>query len=80
MEDAILKGMFAIAAAIAVGLAAVGAGLGDGMVASKVLEGMTRQPELENKLKSTMFIAIGLIEAMPIIAAVIAIFLVFTKL
>ncbi|KGF47274.1 hypothetical protein HMPREF0872_05335 [Veillonella montpellierensis DNF00314] len=80
MEDAILKGLLGIAAAIAIGFAAIGAGIGDGMVASKLLEGMTRQPELEGKLRSTMFIAIGLIEAMPIIGAVIALYLVFTKI
>ena len=39
------QGLFALAAAIAVGCGAIGAGIGDGLVSSKVIEGITRQPE-----------------------------------
>ncbi len=74
-----VQGLYAIAAAVAIGLAALAAGIGNALVASKVVEGITRQPELRNQLMTTMFIAVGLIEAMPIIAAVIAIVLVFVK-
>jgi len=75
-----VSGFYAIAAAIAIAGAAIGAGLGDGMVAAKLLEGMTRQPEMEGRLRTAMFIGVGLIEAMPIIGAVIALYLVFAKL
>ena len=70
-------GLFALAAAIAVGCGAIGAGIGDGLVSSKVIEGITRQPELRGQLMSTMFVAIGLIEAMPIIGVVVAFILLF---
>ncbi|MYV04411.1 F0F1 ATP synthase subunit C [Furfurilactobacillus milii] len=70
--------MGAIAAGIAAGAAAIGAGVGDGMVISKTLDGMARQPELSGQLRGTMFIGVGLIEAMPIISIVIA-FLVMNK-
>ena len=56
---------------------AIGAGIGDGLVSSKVIEGITRQPELRGQLMSTMFVAIGLIEAMPIIGVVVAFILLF---
>ena len=55
----------------------IGAGIGDGLVSSKVIEGITRQPELRGQLMSTMFVAIGLIEAMPIIGVVVAFILLF---
>ena len=71
------QGLFALAAAIAVGCSAIGAGIGDGLVSSKVIEGITRQPELRGQLMSTMFVAIGLIEAMPIIGVVVAFILLF---
>lgn len=45
-----VQGLFALAAAIAVGCGAIAAGIGDGMVASKVIEGITRQPELRGQL------------------------------
>lgn len=66
-------------AAIGIGLAAMGAAIGDGHAASKMLEGTARQPEMGGKLLVNMLISIGLIESMPIIAAVIAIVLVFAN-
>ena len=64
--------MGALAGAIAIGLAALGAGLGNGMIVSKTVEGIARQPELKGSLQGTMFIGVALVEAVPIIAAVIA--------
>ncbi|MEH7180683.1 F0F1 ATP synthase subunit C [Neobacillus vireti] len=61
-----------IAAAIAIGLAALGAGIGNGLIVSKTVEGMARQPELRGTLQTTMFIGVALVEAIPIIAVVIA--------
>ena len=63
-------------ATIGVGLtaagAALGAGIGNGLVISSMISGMARQPELEGKLRSNMFIGVGLVEAVPIIAISIA--------
>ena len=68
---------YAIAAAIAVAVAALGASIGNGMVISKTIESIARQPELEGKLRMTMFLGVGLIEAVPIIAVVIALLFAF---
>ncbi|SET24221.1 F-type H+-transporting ATPase subunit c [Salinibacillus kushneri] len=64
--------MSGIAAAIAVGLAALGAGVGNGLIVSRTVEGIARQPELRGALQTTMFIGVALVEALPIIAVVIA--------
>ncbi|MCF6515765.1 F0F1 ATP synthase subunit C [Lactobacillus sp. S2-2] len=64
--------MGAIAAGIAMAGAAIGGGIGDGILVSKMLEGMARQPELSGTLRSNMFIGVALVEAMPILAFVIA--------
>lgn len=61
-----------IAAAIAIGLAALGAGIGNGLIVSRTVEGVARQPELKSSLQSIMFIGVALVEAIPIIAVVIA--------
>lgn len=66
-----------IAAGLAIIGAAVGAGYGNGKVISKTLESMTRQPEMASQLRSTMFIGVALIEAVPILGVVIALLLVF---
>lgn len=70
--------MGAIAAGIAACGAAIGAGVGDGLVIGHTLDGMARQPELSGTLRGTMFLGVGLIEAMPILAIVIA-FLVMNR-
>ncbi|MCO6018388.1 MULTISPECIES: F0F1 ATP synthase subunit C [Carnobacterium] len=66
-----------IGAAIAVAGAAIGASLGNGKVISKTIESVARQPELQGRLQMMMFIGVGLIEAVPIMAVVIAFILVF---
>jgi F-type H+-transporting ATPase subunit c len=61
-----------IAAAIAIGLAALGAGIGNGLIVSRTVEGVARQPELRPQLQTLMFIGVALVEALPIIGVVIA--------
>lgn len=56
---------------LAVGLAAFGASLGNGNVTGKTVEGIARNPEARGALQTTMFISVGLIEALPIIAVVV---------
>lgn len=63
-------------ATIGVGLAgagaAIGAGIGNGLVINAMIEGTAQNPELEGKLRSNMFIGVGLVEAVPIIAIAVA--------
>ena len=61
-----------IGVGVAAAGAAIGAGIGNGIVISSMISGMARQPELEGKLRSNMFIGVGLVEAVPIIAITIA--------
>jgi len=66
-----------IAAGLAIIGAAIGAGYGNGQVISKTIELMARQPEMTGQLRSTMFIGVALVEAVPILGVVIALLLVF---
>lgn len=61
-----------LAAAIAIGLGALGAGIGNGLIVSRTVEGIARQPEAGKELRTLMFMGIALVEALPIIAVVIA--------
>ncbi len=79
MEKAIIIGCSVFAAAIVAGLAALAAAIGNGLVTSKAVESIARQPESRQSIMVTMLISVGLIEAVPIIAAVIAIVLVFAN-
>ncbi|MDD3114366.1 MAG: F0F1 ATP synthase subunit C [Anaerovibrio sp.] len=79
MENAIMVAAALLAAGITMGLAAIGAGLGDSLVASKFIEGLTRQPEAKNVLFTNTLISIGLVESMAIIATVIALIMLFAN-
>ena len=79
MENAIMVAAALIGAGLCMGLAAVGAGLGDGMVTSRFIEGITRQPEAKNTLFTNTLISVGLIEAMCIIATVIALIILYAN-
>ena len=79
MENAIMVAASLIGAGITMGLAAIGAGLGDSLVASKFIEGLTRQPEAKNVLFTNTLISIGLVESMAIIATVIALIMLFAN-
>lgn len=79
MENAIMVAAALLGAGITMGLAAIGAGLGDSLVASKFIEGLTRQPEAKNVLFTNTLISIGLVESMAIIATVIALIMLFAN-
>ena len=61
-----------IGVGVAAAGAAIGAGIGNGIVISSMIAGTARQPELEGKLRTNMFIGVGLVEAVPIIAIALA--------
>ncbi|MBE8189455.1 MAG: F0F1 ATP synthase subunit C [Candidatus Thioglobus sp.] len=73
MEQSILF----LAGAVAMGLGALGAAIGIGTLGSKFLESVARQPELLPMLRTQMFIVMGLVDALPIIALAIGLYLVF---
>ena len=54
-------------AVIGYGLAAVGPGSGVGLVVSKTIESIARQPELAAKLQVTMWLGIAFTEALALI-------------
>ena len=79
MENAIMVAAALIGAGIIMGLAAIGAGVGDGLVTSKFIDGITRQPEAKNTLFTNTLISVGLIEAMAIIATVVALIMLYAN-
>ena len=70
-------GAKAVAAAVAVGLAAAGGALGMGMAVSKSAEGISRQPEAEGKIRTTMMLGLVFIETAIIYALIVAILIIF---
>ena len=58
------SGLETIGKGLIIGLAAIGPGIGLGILIGKAVEAMARQPEYANQVRTTMFIGIGLIEAL----------------
>jgi F-type H+-transporting ATPase subunit c len=54
-------------AVVGYGLAAIGPGIGVGLVVSKTIESIARQPELAGKLQVTMWLGIAFTEALALI-------------
>lgn len=64
--------MKAIAMALAAGVGVLGPGIGIGMLVSRALEAIGRNPEATGKIQATMFIGIAFVEALAIFALVVA--------
>ena len=67
----------AIAAAIVVGLAAAAGAIGMGLAISKSVDGISRQPEADNKIRTSLMLGLVFVETAIIYALVIAILIIF---
>jgi len=66
-----------LAAGLAMGLGAVGPGIGLGILTAGACEAIARQPEAQGTIRTTFFIGMGLAEACALYAFVIAVILLF---
>ena len=71
------KGLIAIAAGLCMGIGAIGPAIGEGHAVGKALEGMARQPEVADKLRTNMILGCAITETTGIYSLVIALLLLF---
>lgn len=69
--------METIGIGLAIGLGALGPGIGIGILAGKALEAIGRNPEAAGKIQTNMILGISFAEAIAIYALVIALILKF---
>ncbi len=72
-------GFVALAAGLIIGLGAIGACIGIGLIGGKYIEASARQPELMNALQTKMFLLAGLIDAAFLIGVGIAMMFAFAN-
>ena len=65
----------AISAGFAYGLAAIGPGIGIGLVFGNAIQAIARQPEAAGMVRTTMFLGIAFTEALALIGFVVFILL-----
>ena len=69
------EGLEAIGKGLVFGLAAIGPGVGIGLVFSSAIQAMARQPETAGQTRTTMFLGFALIEALALIGFVLSFFI-----
>ena len=76
---AMIQGYTGIGIGLMIGLGALGACVGVGIMCSRFLEGAARQPELMPALQAKVFLLLGLIDASFIIGVGLAMFFAFAN-
>jgi F-type H+-transporting ATPase subunit c len=66
-----------LGAALAIGLGAIGPGIGVGLVGGRAMEAMGRNPEAAGEIRTNMILAIAFAEAIAIYALVVALIIKF---
>ncbi len=66
-----------IAAGLAMGLGAIGSGIGEGIAAGRALEAMGRNPSLKDELFTRMIVAMAITESTAIYALVVTLLILF---
>lgn len=66
-----------LAVAVAIGLGAIGPAIGIGLIGSKAMEAIGRNPEAVGKIQTNMILALAFAEAIAIYALVVALILKF---
>jgi F-type H+-transporting ATPase subunit c len=77
--DPLVQAASVLAAALAIGLAAIGPGIGQGNAAGQAVEGIARQPEAEGKIRGTLLLTLAFMESLTIYGLVIALVLLFAN-
>jgi len=66
-----------IGSALAIGLGAIGPGIGIGLIGSKAMEAMGRNPEVTSTIQTNMILGIAFAESIAIFSLVIALLVKF---
>ena len=74
----LVSGLTAVGRGIVYGGAAIGPGIGIGIVVGNAITAMARQPETAGMVRTTMFLGIAFTEALALIGFVVFILLKFT--
>ena len=77
MEYAIIKAACAIVAGLCMGIGSIGPAIGEGNAVGKALEGMARQPETADNLRTNMILGCAITETTGIYSLLISFLILF---
>ena len=75
----IISAASVVGAGLAVGLAAIGPGVGQGSAAAQAVEGIARQPEAEGRIRGTLLLSVAFMESLTIYGLVVSLVLLFAN-
>jgi len=76
-SESLLLAAIVLGFALIVAAVAFGSAIGDGIVASKAVESIARQPEARGNIFTFLFLGVGILEAFPVIGLALALYLFF---
>ncbi len=68
-----------LGAGLAIGLGAIGPGIGQGTASGQAVAGIARQPEAEGKIRATLLLTLAFMESLTIYGLVVALVLLFAN-
>ena len=77
LQAAAGAGLAKLGAGIGVGLASIAAGVGIGNIGASAMEGIARQPEATNDIRTNMFITAALVEGVALFGIVVCVLILF---
>mmetsp|Transcript_23289 Transcript_23289/g.47959 ORF Transcript_23289/g.47959 Transcript_23289/m.47959 type:complete len:140 (+) Transcript_23289:61-480(+) len=74
-----IPALSAMGAGFAIGLAAIGSGVGQGIASGRCIDGISRQPEVADDLRGVLLLSLAFMESLTIYGLVIALVLLFAN-
>merc|ERR1711908_96635 len=74
-----IPALSAVGASFAIGLAAIGSGVGQGIASGRCIDGISRQPEVADDLRGVLLLSLAFMESLTIYGLVIALVLLFAN-
>merc|ERR1719254_345941 len=78
-EGVWIPALSAVGAGFAIGLAAIGSGVGQGIASGRCIDGISRQPEVADDLRGVLLLSLAFMESLTIYGLVIALVLLFAN-
>merc|ERR1719491_2295105 len=74
-----IPALSAVGAGFAIGIAAIGSGVGQGIASGRCIDGISRQPEVADDLRGVLLLSLAFMESLTIYGLVIALVLLFAN-
>ena len=79
LVDSTIAAASVLSAGLSIGISTIGPGFAQGAAASQAVDGISRQPEAEGKIRGTLLLSLAFMESLTIYGLVVALCLIFAN-